>query len=311
MGGGRAQVAGRAHRRHDARVVAAGRIAEEVDGHAEEGAEFLARHRELVREALGVERAEVDVRDGMGVDLPSFRDHRTHLARVHPRPRAGARDEVQHAGPLQGLQQRGDDREVAGVPIVERHDHRAGRQCPGAVPGIVDLAQCDRPVPVADEIAELSDEILLCDVELGVTGPCRWCADDVVHEDRHRDPAGPRDGRAGRRHREGRERSRRRRDGSGWGTGRTARLLSEAIRVLRSGAGGAGAGGGGTRGGGCGPWCRFGNGASRHPRRGSRRHEAARDRADEHQTGKGRCSGRPAPTRRACPFLESISARAS
>src|SRR5205085_451931 len=64
----RAEEPGRAHGGEDAPVVAAGRVAEEVDGNVEAPPDPRSRARDLVPEVGGAERRQVEMVDRVGVD---------------------------------------------------------------------------------------------------------------------------------------------------------------------------------------------------------------------------------------------------
>src|SRR6185503_4745505 len=100
------------HGGENTRVVAAGRIAEEIDRHAEPAPDPRARACNLVSELGGAKRRQVEVVDRVGVDLPALADHQPDLRDGQLAVEQVADGEVEHAGPVATRKQWPNVREV-------------------------------------------------------------------------------------------------------------------------------------------------------------------------------------------------------
>jgi len=130
----------------------------------------------------GVELGQVEVGDGVGVELPARRDHRFDVARAE----VGAFGlQVEHPRPAVAAQLRQRVGELRPVAVVEGDDDRLGRQRAAVVPGFLDLFQGHRLVAVLVEPVHLPVEDGTGDVEVGIGLVGQRRPQHVVLEDRH------------------------------------------------------------------------------------------------------------------------------
>jgi hypothetical protein len=117
---------------------------------------------------------------------------------------------VQHSRPAQFAQKWRDGREVAAVAVVEGQHDGVFRKPPASRPVVADLFERHRLIAVGGQVAELGDEGLRRNKEVGVLLAGSRDADHVVAQDRHRQVGPPASQPARARRQESRDGSRQR-----------------------------------------------------------------------------------------------------
>src|SRR6185436_4434092 len=139
----RTEKPGRTDGGEDARVVAAGRITEEIDRNVETPPDPPPRAGDLVPEGRGPERGQVEVIDRVRIDLPALANHELDLPDRQLAVQQVADGEVEDAGPVALREQRPNVRKVFAIAVVEGEDDGPRRQRVAAPPVVVDAMEGD------------------------------------------------------------------------------------------------------------------------------------------------------------------------